>query len=240
MTDTHKYKSLIARTENSAESSSNDYLSTNRIATASLNFPITWTCNPSKVCIKTCYGLAGQISLQSSLGRQIHNYRRVQANPIKAACDIAWEIEKKKLDFIAVNGVGDLFEKSVVMLNHLAIISRAELWIRTRIKRMAEKILPASNVHVHFSIDQATVDLFNTVEFQANGFYTYQMSEGEPWNDELLKYAVVFAHDYEPLPDMPRITPSCPINFQSHDNICRSCRRCFNGEAVAYQKKVLA
>lgn len=222
-------------------------LSSNKVTGASLNFPIAETCNPTKVCIKTCYFARGGPSWPAALSRQYRLYNSVKADPKKAATRLKNELIAKKTlpTFVRWNGGGDLFAESVTMLNTFSkLMPEMPIWVVTRLPKLAAKIIEAPNVFIHFSLDAYSKD--RRLEFEkikkksANYFYSYQCDRDEnPDAAQLDGISVVFYDRYRP----PAVFPSvdmqviCPLNTHKDiSGICEWCRRCFNNDAVKHSK----
>ena len=89
-----------------------DPLSMNKVTGASVNFPVSETCQPSKVCANTCYALRGPITWPASLKKQQLNLLTCQDKTLEFAEAIIERCRKKILKdkqfFLRWNGVGDL------------------------------------------------------------------------------------------------------------------------------------
>lgn len=90
-----------------------DPLSMNKVTGASVNFPVSETCQPSKVCANTCYASRGPITWSPSLKKQQLNLLTCQEKPAYFAEVIIDRCRKKMRKdnqfFLRWNGVGDLF-----------------------------------------------------------------------------------------------------------------------------------
>ena len=222
-------------------------LSINKVTGVSLNFPIAETCNPSKLCIRTCYFARGGPSWPAALSRQYRLFNSVSADPKKAAVRLKDELiaKNKPPTFVRWNGGGDLFDESVEMLNHFAkIMPEMPIWVVTRLPKLAAKIKYAPNVFIHFSLDAYSKD--RRVEFEkinkksTNYFYSYQCDKDEnPHAGHLDGISVVFYDRYRPPAVLPSVDMQviCPLNtHQDVTGICEWCRRCFNNDAVMHSK----
>lgn len=222
-------------------------LSSNKVTGVSLNFPIAETCNPSKLCIRTCYFARGGPSWPAALSRQYRLFNSVKDDPKKAAVRLKNELmaKSKPPTFMRWNGGGDLFEESVIMLNHFAkIMPEMPIWVVTRLPKLAAKIKYAPNVFIHFSLDAYSKD--RRVEFEkikknsTNYFYSYQCDKDEaPDAKQLDGISVVFYDRYRPPAVLPNVDMQiiCPLNTnQDITGICEWCRRCFNNDAVRHSR----
>jgi hypothetical protein len=221
-------------------------LSANKVTGYSLNFPIAATCQPSKTCIATCYFAKGGSSWPNALKRQYRLYNSVKKNPIECAVRLADEVSRRRLQlsFLRWNGGGELFDESVIMLNHFAeLLPELPIWVVTRIAQQAASVREASNVFVHFSLDASSLsrrDAFERYGKKTNNyFYSYQCDKDEePSGDQLGGVSVVFYDRYKPPKELPMVDHQiiCPLNLNSDiTGVCESCRRCFDGSAVRYR-----
>ena len=234
------------------ESVHTDYeiLSNNKVTGWSVNFPITETCKPSKICAETCYGLSGPIIWSSSLNKQTRNLNWVESDPKSFALQLEREVRRRlKKDpqfFIRWNGVGDLFAKSVdalLILNKL--VPELPVWCVTRIPEQVLRLKNIPNVWVHFSLDRDSLErrekLDNLVgSDMKNLFFSYQTDRGEMLETIPDDVTVLFFDKYRIPDSCTHLTehPSiCPLNLNEDiSNVCYSCRRCFNGDAVSLRK----
>ncbi|MDA8590773.1 hypothetical protein N9L12_06230, partial [Luminiphilus sp.] len=130
-------------------------LSFNKVTGYSVNVPISATCKPSAVCLKTCYFAIGAPSWSNGLRHQAKVYRSMKQDPVAFAERVALEYDSKQLSFLRWNGGGDLFGESVDVINHLGRIRPdIVLWVVTRIPEYAVQIEEAENVYIHFSLDK--------------------------------------------------------------------------------------
>jgi hypothetical protein len=60
-------------------------LSHNKVTGWSVNVPIAKTCQPSKVCIETCYFSKGGTAWPASLNKQVRVFNSIKADPIGTA-----------------------------------------------------------------------------------------------------------------------------------------------------------
>ena len=217
-----------------------DIISGNRVTGYSLNFPIWKTCQPTKVCIETCYYAKGMTAFSASLRKQIRLYRFVKTHPEHAALMIAKMYRAEMMDYICWNGGGDLFAESVQAINLLAIkLPNMVQWVRTRILNLAALIIESPNVHIHISLDRVSMkklDQYERMEKASqNYFFTYQYDRDEKTNPRKIDQRIsllYFDGDQQPAwlkqEDDAR---ACPRTFMSdRDDACRICRKCFNGE----------
>ena len=227
----------------------NDFqlISHNKVTGFSINVPIAWTCQPTKVCIKECYFAKGHNTWSGALNHQAKVYGLIKDDPNKFAQKVIREYDNHGLSFLRWNGGGDLFKESVEAIN---IIGKERpdivLWVVTRIGKWASLIDEYPNVFIHFSIDESSrrkmVSYTQSEKKSENYFFSYQASPGEVLTDEKIKdISILFFDDYqiyqEQKPQLINETVMCDLNkYESIENVCENCRKCFDGTAVNYTK----
>ena len=75
-------------------------LSHTKVTGWSVNLPIAKTCQPSKVCINTCYFSKGGSSWPASLTKQVRVYNSIKGDPKGTASRIARECVKNKATYL--------------------------------------------------------------------------------------------------------------------------------------------
>jgi len=221
-----------------------DPLSTNKVTGASVNFPVSETCQPSKVCANTCYALRGPLIWTPSLKKQQLNLLTCQSNPADFAAAVINKCSKKiKRDdqfFLRWNGVGDLFDEAVeaILLINKAL-PNMPIWVVTRKPQHVKKLAGINNIWVHFSLDRSSMarreKVLSLFEVQPrNLFFSYQADKNEVLKIVPTDISVVFFDSYKIKGnDVFNQHPAlCPLNTQEDiSSTCRTCRRCFNGDA---------
>ena len=217
-------------------------LADNRIAGATVDFPIAGTCQPSRVCLRGCYAASNTMAIPANIAKQWRRQHAMEADPVAFADRVAREYDAKRLTFLRWNGVGDLTPAAVVAINHL-VHTRPDitLWVVTRVPELAAGIAHGARVYLHVSLDRASMDrrarflAARTAHTSANAnyFWSYQGAHGEvPPADT--GASVIFHRGYRPAPGSDLADPAtCPLNvLDDAAGACNACRRCFNGEAV--------
>lgn len=238
-----RFKTLQAKTPSIvASSSDSDILSNNRVTGWSVNFPIGATCQPSKLCADTCYGLKGPITWSASLRKQQRNLEWCKRDTEGFVAQLERECRKKLRRnpqfYVRWNGVGDLFPESVEAVKELnRRMPDLPIWCVSRIPQFALQLLHIPGVWVHFSIDNASMDRYSAVKrdiSQArNSFFSYQCAPEEELSDLPLGVKVLFFDGYQIKPanshwEGEEVT--CPLNLQADiTGTCSRCRRCFGG-----------
>ena len=216
-------------------------LTEDRVAGATVDFPIAGTCQPSKVCVRDCYAASNMMATPESIAKQWRRQHSMEADPVAFAERVIREYDKKRLTYIRWNGVGDITPAAVHALNHL-IATRPDiaLWIVTRIPELAAQIEHGPNAYIHFSLDRTTLDrrdaFLDAQPKNANHFFSYQCEKDEvPPQGKDLGVSVIFHRRYKPAPQANLTdTAVCPLNTLADcAGACNACRRCFDGTAVA-------
>lgn len=222
-----------------------DPLSMNKVTGASVNFPVSETCQPSKVCANTCYALRGPITWSASLKKQQLNLLMCQSKTVDFAQAIIDKCRKKlKRDsnfFLRWNGVGDLFDEAV---DALLIINKAipelPIWVVTRKPQQTVRLADLNNIWIHFSLDKSSMSrrdaVLNLFENRpTNLFFSYQADKYEILDTAVSDISVIFFDSYdlqgnESFKNHPAL---CPLNAKDDiTSTCNTCRRCFNGDAL--------
>lgn len=108
-------------------------------------------------------------------------------------------------------------------------------WVVSRKPEIAATITPRPNVYLHLSVDRSSWDRLERFRVLAQPalqwFWSYQCEPGEVPQAGVAP--VVFRDGYD-LDESAPIEQDCPLNLnESIVRVCESCRRCFNGDAVA-------
>ncbi len=144
-------------------------LSVNAKTSLSLDFPIGQTCDPTPLCARVCYGSRADApaTWSKSLRKRLRNLRYVsEASSEQAAVRLTREFEGVRrrwakrgvtLDYLRVNGTGDLFPALIPVLNAFATSNPGvRLWIVTRRFELAAQIVRLPNIFLQLSLDATT------------------------------------------------------------------------------------
>jgi hypothetical protein len=214
-----------------------DPFSTNKVTGWSLNVPIIGTCMPTVVCSETCYFAKGASTWTPSLKKQHRLMNSIKNDPKAVAVRIVRSARRKKMTFIRWNGGGDLFPESVLCINAVsAAMPDVPQWVVSRLPKLAASLAPRPNVYLHLSIDKSSwkrLDEFRSIVPDGlQWFFSYQCDKDEtPPSPEAAP--VIFRDGYDPKGGV-LYGYDCPLNANEDiTGVCETCRRCFNGEAVA-------
>lgn len=237
-------------------------LSVNAKTSVSLDFPIGHTCDPTALCARFCYaaGSRAATTWRKSLRKRLRNLRYFQLeDPHQAALKLGREFRnarrrwapRAEIDFLRVNGSGDLFPEIVPVLNALAgYYEGIRLWVVTRRFGLAAQIALRPNVYLQLSLDASTPnDLAERARFLAETHPRAYLSflRTEP-KDDTRGAAIVFNEKrtaglpYHGRTDCPVDAGRLPL-----DNIrgvggtaCAKCRKCFSEPTLERQEVQLA
>jgi len=246
-----RFKTLKVKTSSSIASSRNsEILSANRVTGWSVNFPIGVTCQPSKLCANTCYGLGGPITWPASLSKHLRNYDWCRSDTVGFVDQLEAECMRKLSRdpnfYVRWNGVGDLFQESIHALMEInKRLPDMPVWCVTRIPEFARQLANVPNLWVHFSLDRSSLDrytlLSESLKSASNLFFSYQCEPDEHLK-ELPEFISVLFFDGYKIRDQNSIwatsAVTCPLNLRKDiSGTCAQCRRCFNGKAVILAKE---
>jgi len=147
-------------------------LSANAKTGCSLDFPVGHTCSPTPLCSAVCYAFHGPkgapapAAWTKSLRKRLRNMRYIQLAPPRVAAERIsreqremqrrWE-KRARLDFLRVNGSGELFPELVRTINTLAVLRRdLPIWVVTRRPDLARFFDVHPNLWVQLSVDPTT------------------------------------------------------------------------------------
>lgn len=246
-----KFKRIQARTLiASAGFCAHDILSGNKVTGYSVNFPIGSTCQPSKLCSDTCYGLKGPITWPAALNKQAKNLAWCKQDSKSFVDKLERECSKRmsrdKSFYLRWNGVGDLFEEAITALLELnQRLPDMPIWCVTRIPKLAAQLANVKNIWVHFSLDKSSIDRHHKMKGKgadmSNLFFSYQCEPDEVLEELPVNVGVLFFDGYrikEPNQAWSDSPITCPLNLRADiSGTCAKCRRCFNGKAVELNRK---
>jgi hypothetical protein len=236
-------------------------LSFNAKTGCSFDLPIAHTCKPTKICGSVCYVLrkGAPAAWQKSVGKRVRNLVFVRrADPLRVVEQLEREFASKrryfarhrrvKLDYLRVNGTGDLFLELIPALNLFAERNpHIKVWIVTRRFELASLIVPRANVYLQLSLDVSTRAADRAladrlVETHPRAYRSFLLTAPD---QDTLGAPVVF-HEKRTR-GLPRSTRDCPAdagrlalgNIRGMGGIaCATCRRCFSERVLRVQRRV--
>jgi hypothetical protein len=212
-----------------------DPFSANKVTRFSLNVPIIGTCKPTTVCADTCYFAKGATTWTPSLRKQHRLMNSIKDDPVAVGKRIVASATRKRLSFLRWNGGGDLFEEMLACIDYVSgEMPAVPQWVVSRLPRLAARITPRPNVFLHLSIDKSSwqrLDEFRSLAPAAlQWFFSYQCDKDEVPPPVIAP--IVFRDGYDPK-GSPLSGYDCALNASEKiDDVCESCRACFDGEAV--------
>lgn len=235
-------------------------LSVNAKTTMSLDFPIGHTCHPTQLCAAVCYASrpGAPAAWKKSLRKRLRNLRYLKLEETGKAIDRlsrefarkrrSWAKRGVKLDFLRVNGTGDLFPALIPALNGFAARNPdVLLWIVTRRFDLAALIEPRGNVYLQLSLDATTAPMLEEAARQIvatnpRAYLSYLRTT--PDNDTRGAAIVFNATDelpYNGRTDCPVDAGKLPLGNERGvgGTACSKCRKCFSQETLARQRDTL-
>lgn len=237
-------------------------LSCNAKTSVSLDWPVGHTCNPTAACASVCYASSPRAAAtwRKSLRKRLRNLRYFRLeDPHEAAWKLGrefrsarlrWERRGVTLDYLRINGGGDLFPEMVPVLNYFAAhYSSVKLWIVTRRLELAARIEQRPNVYLQLSLDASTPsELVERsrllVETNPRAYLSFLRTRPD---DDTKGAAIVFNEKCTPaLPYRGRT--DCPVdagrlplgNIRGvGGTACSKCRKCFSEKTLERQREAL-
>jgi hypothetical protein len=239
-------------------------LSSNAKTSLSLDFPIGHTCAPTALCSKVCYASRPGTPARwdKSLRMRLRTLRYFQLATPRAAANRLWhEFSRRRttakwvsrgvrIDFLRVNGTGDLTPAVVAALN-LFMVDHSEvaLWVVSRRPLIAAGLEPRPNLFLQLSVDATTT--------QQGGYLTRELVRTNPRAyvsflrtkvaDDVSGAAIVFNEKqtsglpYDGIAD-------CPVDAGRLElgnvrgvggTACSKCRKCFSPKTLERQRAAL-
>jgi hypothetical protein len=239
-------------------------LSSNAKTSLSLDFPIGHTCAPTALCSAVCYASRPGTPARwnKSLRMRLRTLRYFQLATPRAAANRLWhEFSRRRttakwtsrgvrIDFLRVNGTGDLVPAVVAALN-LFMVDHPEvaLWVVSRRPLIAAGLEPRPNLFLQLSVDATTT--------QQAGYLTRELVRTNPRayvsflrtkvTDDVSGAAIVFNEKqteglpYDGIAD-------CPVDAGRLElgnvrgvggTACSKCRKCFSPKTLERQRAAL-
>jgi len=196
----------------------------------SLNFPVSETCRPSKVCAQICYACrtSTRINMPASRAKAWTTYYYFMDNSVEVIAERLYKEFKRfqrkwGLKKLRWNGVGDLFPKSVEVLNYMAEHYDITHLVYSRRHEMVNQLTPSPRLHVLYSLDESNWESWTKITRPGTGFSYLRTSDFVP----NLPLTVVFrAHkQWDALSDHKK---DCPVDARKmpHEHGCVACTIC--------------
>jgi hypothetical protein len=237
-------------------------LSVNAKTSGSLDFPIGQTCRPTRLCARVCYASSPQAPARwsKSLRKRLRNLRYFELEELErvvaqltrdfARARRSWRRKGVRLDYLRVNGTGDLFPAAIPVLNEFARQNPDVLvWIVTRRFDLAVLIEPLPNVYLQLSLDATTPPelverALRLVAVHGRAYLSFLRTSPE---DDTHGAAIVFNEKRTPgLPYNKRT--DCPVDAGKLElenvpgvggTACARCRKCFSESVLRRQRTLL-
>lgn len=237
-------------------------LSANGKTSTSLDMPIGQTCSPTAICASVCYGARSGSPTRwtKCVVARLRNLRRLELSTIEQFVedlerDFAikqrwWAKRGVKLDFLRVNGVGELTERLVEVVNLFAKRNPGvRVWVVTRKFELAEKISSDENIFLQLSLDASTSPsavnaALRLVEQHPRAYTSFLRTSAQ---DDPRAAAIIF--DEKKTKGLPHDSRACPADARKlllgnvrgkGGTACARCRRCFSEKVLVGQRLGLA
>jgi hypothetical protein len=247
-----------------AELSKFPLLSGNAKTSVSLDFPIGHTCTPTALCARMCYASRPGTPARwdKSLRMRLRNLRYFQlATPREAAARLEREFSRARrawathrgvnLDFLRVNGTGDLTIEVVRVLNLFAgEHPDVSVWVVSRLPTLAGMLVPRPNLYLQLSTDSTTTSgaWASTAAVLTLNPRAYTSFLRTKPDEDTHGAAIVFNEKRtEGLPysgpgDCPADAGRIPLDNVRGDGgtACSKCRKCFSPRTLERQRGAVA
>lgn len=237
-------------------------LSGNAKTSVSLDFPIGHTCTPTKLCASVCYASRPGTPARwdKSLRMRLRTLRYFRLATTREATDRLWRefssarrtwASRVDLDFLRINGTGDLTIEVVRVLNLFAEEHpEITVWVVSRLPHLATLLTPRPNLYLQISTDATTTPgaraATNALVATHPRAYT-SFLRTRP-SDDTGGAAIVFNEKRtEGLPYDS--IAACPVDAGrlGFDNIrgvggtaCAKCRKCFSPRTLEREREPVA
>ena len=253
---------ILAREVNSLQLSDlrrGRLLSANAKTSVSLDFPIGHTCIPTATCVRVCYASSpsAPAAWSKSLKKRLRNLRYVQLADADVAVDRLtvdfrraqrrWATRGARLDFLRVNGTGDLFPELIPVINGFAERNRdVKVWVVTRRFQLAAQVAELPNIYLQLSLDATTPPEMTAMAEQivATHSRAYLSFLRTAPTDDTGVASIVFNEKRTPGLPYNRVT-DCPVDAGRlplrnvrgvGGTACAQCRKCFSESVLVRQR----
>jgi hypothetical protein len=237
-------------------------LSVNAKTSVSLDFPIGHTCHPTQLCAAVCYASrpGAPAAWKKSLRKRLRNLRYFELEETGKSIDRlsqdfarmrrSWAKRGVKLDFLRVNGTGDLFQELIPVVNGFALRHPEFcVWIVTRRLDLAAHVEPLPNVYLQLSLDATTSPSFEhaarrLVASHPRAYLSFLRTTPD---DGTHGAAIVFNEKrtaglpYNRSTDCPADAGQLPLGNERGigGTACSKCRKCFSQQTLVRQRDIL-
>jgi hypothetical protein len=212
-----------------------DILSANTKTGVSINFPVSTTCKPTAVCSKVCYACKSNsfMMMDNAVKKSVRNYEYFQTTDVETIAQrIAKEFAKYKKrtknNVLRWNGVGDLFDKSVEVINYMASVYGIVHLIYSRKPDMINKLIDSPNISVLYSLDNSNWQRWIEVKRKNTGFTFLREDNFLPDNVPInIIFPVKQKHK-----EIPIDSKDCPCDRGTIElkDACANCKLCLIGK----------
>lgn len=234
-------------------------LSGNAKTSLSLDFPIGHTCSPTALCARVCYASRPGTPARwdKSVRMRLRTLRYFQLATAGEAADRLWHefdrLRKHKkyrdtrIDFLRVNGTGDLTRKVVAVLNLFTTAHpEVTLWVVSRLPAIAAGLVPRPNVYLQLSTDATTTPAARgQMEVVLAGNPRAYLSFLRVKPDDDPRGAAIVFHEKRTAGLPGDGVAECPVDSGKLElgnvrgvggTACSKCRKCFSPKTLERQR----
>ncbi len=229
-------------------------LSGNSKTSVSLDLPIGHTCQPTALCASVCYASRPGTPARwdKSVRMRLRTLRYFELSTPREAADRLWREFRRarhayrsrtRLDFLRVNGTGDL-TMSVVRVLNIFVAEHPEItvWVVSRKPAIAAGLTPRPNLYLQLSTDATTTApslamMRYLMDFNPRAYLSFLRTKPD---DDTSRAAIVFnekGHHELPYTGIK----DCPVDAGrlglgnvrgKGGTACSRCRKCFTPKVL--------
>lgn len=221
------------------------YLSSNTKTGISVNVNIAGTCNPTKLCMSTCYAMRGPMVFKQSQLRQMENFilfQHLETAPEETVVRVVHELAKDVMrgrnpqGWFRWNGSGDLIPGSVRVINKFAeLYPNIIQWVISRKPAMIESLADHKAIRLLVSLDETTpmetkLRLLATKKlFKRTAVRFSFIRTSKDQKISVRQVSVVFNEHIGRKKVDHKDSRTCDATTKegAHKNSCNTCRKCF-------------
>lgn len=222
------------------------YLSSNTKTGISINVSIAGTCNPTKLCMSSCYAMRGPMVFSESQKRQTENFILFQyletapeSEVVRIVHELAKDVQRGRnpQNWFRWNGSGDLIPGSVRVINKFAeLYPNIIQWVISRKPAMIETLADHPAIRLLVSLDETTpMDiklrlLATKKRFKRTHTKFSYIRTSEDQKINVRQVSIVFNEHIGLKKVNHKDSRTCPATTKdaSHEGACNKCRKCFS------------
>jgi len=217
------------------------YYSSNTKTGGSINLPIAGTCNPTKLCMASCYAMRGPMVFSNSIQKQTENFILFQYLETASEAEVervchALKKDIKDQNWIRWNGSGDLIPGSVRVINKFAeLYPNVIQWVISRKPAMIATLSDHKAIRLLVSLDETTPVAVATKLRAMKAFFKktkVKLSYIRTAEQQKIPngISIVFNEHIgtKRLAHSDKRTCHATVAGNTHEDSCDTCRRCFS------------